>query len=830
MKEQPGYPGAIEIRSAPAAVVNVGRGMRRSRKRQPVNPIPSPRDMLYVLFRHWVKAAVVAITIFALAFLAALLLPSKYTSEAQLLVRMGRESMPNSTVAGGPQAMPLLDQATQVNSEAQIFRSREIVAATVRKLGVETFLDEEPASDSETLAQQEALAARILANNIDIRTEPMSSVIKVSFDSKSPDEAREIVQTYVDCYLDHRAKLYGSGAGELFEGLTSDSKKTLAQIEEQIKQLKDQTGVSDVAMQKNILLSRIATLQQTIDAVAVQLASVSERIANREAQLSSTPKQIPLSRSKNEPMGVVSTAEIELNKLKSDLDRALAVYQPDSPAILQLQDQIRSLEKRVVELQESSVPIVEGLNPTWTELDKALATDRADKQGFEAQLKTLNDQIAKARESQAMLNDVELKMGALAREQGMVLEQLQKVVEGRNFSSIDQAMGKDKVGSVSASQSATTPTRPSSPNRKLIVLFGMFTALVGGVGTAFLSQLLDQNISRPQELKRLGFSRIVSIPLLKMGSVDEAASTLSAETQAIVDLTEHEPAPMRSERPRPSRYVRSTARAGTKLLPVREVDPNLTPREVLERWKDQGTVKPTENGNHVVLANGTASHEPKLSPRLLEACHSALERLVLSPVATGEFTMPRSIAVIGVTPHQGTTTIAAHLAAALVEYLPGEAEDRLLVVDSNLAAPGLHSVFGVANEPGISDWLKQTSTATSTIDGYVRETPIRKLDLLTAGAKSVGHQPGRWTEAAALALQMPYKAVVMDIPSMARSEASARVAAMCDAALLVVECDDANREVVRQAALRLAESGVRLLGVVLNKRTYPIPEKLYRWI
>jgi Mrp family chromosome partitioning ATPase len=53
---------------------------------------------------------------------------------------------------------------------------------------------------------------------------------------------------------------------------------------------------------------------------------------------------------------------------------------------------------------------------------------------------------------------------------------------------------------------------------------------------------------------------------------------------------------------------------------------------------------------------------------------------------------------------------------------------------------------------------------------------------------------------------------------------------MCDAALLVVESDQANREVVRQAGLRLAESGVRLLGVILNKRTYPIPEKLYRWI
>ncbi len=828
-------PSGIDVRHSPA-MMNIPRGTRRpAKRRQTVNPIPSPRDLLFVLFRHWVKAAVVAITIAVLAFLTAVFLPSKYTSEAQLLVRLGRESMPTATVAGGPQAVPLLDQSTQVNSEAQIFRSREIVAATVKKLGVEMFLDEKPSTNAEELAAQEALAARLLATNIDIRTEPMSAVIKVSFDSKTPTEAHDIVQAYVDCYLDHRAKLYGSAAGDLFQGLTTDSKNTLAQIEEQIRQLKDQTGVSDVAMQKNILLNRIATMQASIDALGSQLAATTHKITNLESQLSTEPKQITLSRTKNEPMGVVSTAETELNKLKSDLDRALAIYQPDSPAIQQLQDQITSAEKRLIQLQETSAPEVIGLNPTWSELAKNLASERTNQEGLTAQLNKLEIDIEAAKKGQQTINDVELKMGQLAREQGMVLEQLLKVVEGRNFSSIDQAMGKDKVGNVSASQNATMPTRPSAPNRKMILLFGIFTAIIGGVGTAFVSQLVDQNVSRPEELKRLGFSRIVSIPLLKFGSADESASTLSPETQAIVDLTEHEPAPMRSDRPRPSRYVRSTARPGVNLLPAAKViDPNLSPREALERWKDEHALKPTESAtNGMKPATSTpGGGTPNLSPRLLEACHSMLERLVFSPVATGEFTMPRSIAIVGVTPGQGTTTIAAHLAAALSEYLPGTDEghdDRLLLVDTNIASPGLHQIFDVMNEPGISDWIKQPVVQTQLTD-YVRATSIRKLDLLTAGAKSVGHQAGRWTEAAAVALQTPYKAIVLDIPSMARSEASARVAAMCDAALLVVECDDANREVVRQAALRLAESGVRLLGVVLNKRTYPIPEKLYRWI
>lgn len=838
VNEPSAMPNGIEIRQPNGATLSMPRGpRRRPRRRQSATHIPSPRDLLYVLFRHRVKAAVVAITIFVLSFLAALLLPSQFTSEAQLLVRMGRESGPNSTVAGGPQMMPLVDRTTEVNSEAQILRSREVVAATVRKLGVQTFLDEPASTDPEDLAAQEALSTRLLASNINVRTEPMSAVIKVSFDSKSPELSRDIVQTYVDSYLDHRARLYGSGgAGSLFEGLTVESEKALAKIEEQIKQLKDQTGVSDVATQKNILLGRIATLQGNIDTANAQLASTTRQIESLENQLAKTEKWISLSRTKNEPMGVVSTAENDLNKMKAELDQKLTTYLPGSPVIQQLEEQIRRAELRLKDLQESSSPEVTGLNPTWTELDKNLATERTAREGLDAQLAALTRDITKAREGQAVLNEVELKMGQLAREQGMVVEQLQKVVEGRNYSSIDQAMGKDKVGSVSASQNATTPTRASSPNRKLILMFGMFLALIGGAGTALLSELLDQSISRPQDLKRLGFTRVVSIPKLNLDNDEDTSATVSPETQAIVDLTEHEPAPAQMDRPRPTRFVRSTARAGVAVLPhARDVDPHLSPREALERWK-------TQHSNGTAVAAPVAKPAPAmpihskrqtLSPRLLEACHSMLERLVFSPVASGEFPMPRSIAVIGVTPQQGTTTIAAHLSVALAEYLPGEAgespAEQLLLVDTNVAAPGLHRFFEVSNEPGISEWIKQPVAETQLAD-YVRPTSIPRLQLLSAGAASIGHQVGRWTEAATLSLQSSYKAVVLDVPSMARSEAAARVAAMCDAALLVVECGEINREVVRQATQRLAESGVRLLGVVLNKRTYPIPEKLYRWI
>ena len=51
---------------------------------------------------------------------------------------------------------------------------------------------------------------------------------------------------------------------------------------------------------------------------------------------------------------------------------------------------------------------------------------------------------------------------------------------------------------------------------------------------------------------------------------------------------------------------------------------------------------------------------------------------------------------------------------------------------------------------------------------------------------------------------------------------------MADGVVLVLEANSTRRAAARRAKQLLEESNVRVLGTVLNNRTYPIPEKLYR--
>jgi Mrp family chromosome partitioning ATPase len=53
---------------------------------------------------------------------------------------------------------------------------------------------------------------------------------------------------------------------------------------------------------------------------------------------------------------------------------------------------------------------------------------------------------------------------------------------------------------------------------------------------------------------------------------------------------------------------------------------------------------------------------------------------------------------------------------------------------------------------------------------------------------------------------------------------------MADGAVLVLEAHTTRRESARKAKECLEGANVKLLGAVLNKRTYPLPEVLYNRI
>lgn len=75
-----------------------------------------------------------------------------------------------------------------------------------------------------------------------------------------------------------------------------------------------------------------------------------------------------------------------------------------------------------------------------------------------------------------------------------------------------------------------------------------------------------------------------------------------------------------------------------------------------------------------------------------------------------------------------------------------------------------------------------------------------------------------------------YNVILVDAPAIRENSFTQLVAPGADGVIIVVEAGRVRREVLKRAMEELQKTGATMLGIVLNKQRYPIPEFIYRWI
>ncbi len=78
------------------------------------------------------------------------------------------------------------------------------------------------------------------------------------------------------------------------------------------------------------------------------------------------------------------------------------------------------------------------------------------------------------------------------------------------------------------------------------------------------------------------------------------------------------------------------------------------------------------------------------------------------------------------------------------------------------------------------------------------------------------------------ALRMSFDYVLIDCPALSVSEDAAMLASSVDGVVVVVEADRTKGAQVKRTQQTLETANGNLLGFVLNKRRYPVPEWLYK--
>jgi Mrp family chromosome partitioning ATPase len=176
------------------------------------------------------------------------------------------------------------------------------------------------------------------------------------------------------------------------------------------------------------------------------------------------------------------------------------------------------------------------------------------------------------------------------------------------------------------------------------------------------------------------------------------------------------------------------------------------------------------------------------------------------------------VAVTGSSRGCGASTIAGGLAASLSET----GEGNVLLIDMNIEQGAAHQFFNGKPSRGLNDAM-----ANETRDNAMVQKNLYVVSGTNNGDQLARMLPQRFAKLVPALRACDYDYIIFDMPPIARTGVTQRLAGFMDMMLLVVEAEKTSREVVRQAGHVLTESKANV-SVVLNKTRSYIPEKLHQ--
>jgi len=173
----------------------------------------------------------------------------------------------------------------------------------------------------------------------------------------------------------------------------------------------------------------------------------------------------------------------------------------------------------------------------------------------------------------------------------------------------------------------------------------------------------------------------------------------------------------------------------------------------------------------------------------------------------------------------GVTTISAGFASSLAKNF----ELKVLLIDFNFKAPGVHKYFDDNSTNIFQDLFSDGKLLGLDVKSrnrghlYVITCNGFKLDEVSfLGSENFDNFLGK--------IRDKFDYVILDTPPVAISSDSQIFSQKADGVVLVVESSKTRKQVAVKARKEIQAAGAKLLGVVINRRKHYIPKWLYKWL
>jgi polysaccharide chain length determinant protein (PEP-CTERM system associated) len=601
---------------------------------------------------------------------------------------------------------------------------------------------------------------------------------KISYQGQDPAVVQQVTRELAALFIEENVKVREQQAQGTTAFIDDELEKARLTLEEQERRLKDfkSAHLGSLPEQQAANLQVLGQLQAALQVTGDAMGRTQSQKVYQESLLAALTAR--------EAAPLTPGAQSELVARREELKRAQAKYTPLHPDVIELQDEVKELQQQVPPPDQAATNA-----PTATP-SKDLAPDQIRSQlaAVDQEIKrgTLQEAEIEKRVKQiqarlAGLPAVDQQMSELNRDYEISKMQYASLLEKKNASAMAAEMERRAQGEqFRVLDPANYPEKPYKPNVAQLSLLGVLGGILCGCALGLFVEFQDRSIRSAQDANfYLAMPALAALPLLNYSTRKKIKSRQLVGSHG-----------------------------GTLSLNLRGQATSNVPTVL--------TTLPTAVEGYAPLVQ--AVKFPPLPERLVVA-HSGLDnqedayareqfRMIRTRLVELMRVRPiRSIMVTSAMQGEGKTWVSANLAFSMSSLQ----NLRVLLVDADLRGAALGNLLKMNSRVGLSDYLvngKNLSSVRVQIGTNLAVVPTARLEEGSAELLS-GKRMRDFLEEA----QRDHDLVILDAPPVLAVADAQVLAAMVDAAILVVRAGSSPYDLVRSAIDLLKPKTV---GVVVN--------------
>ncbi len=487
----------------------------------------SLQDYMRILYRgRWI--IVISFTVVLIATLI-FTLTTDPTYEATTSILIQSNGMERSLF----DLNALGNQNTLIANQTEILKSRTLSERVIKRLDMSDVRDSlqlfRPNEEGERLSFREMV--EIMQQSMDVSNTRDTDILTVTVSAGTAFEAAYIANVVAEEFQLMNAESNKGEISELrkfVEGRLAIKEKELRHSEEQLRDYQEREKVASLDEETSEMVSRLAEVESMLEQAKIELQSNLEMKKSLEKKLEERKASLP------QDLTEISTPYLQ--SLQQQLARLVGertVY----VTALQTDPSIKDKSAYQATVQQYDEKIEALKRNLHDEASKISATSMVSdplklSQEMVNQLLTLDGEIkaatAKITSLQTVVNEYNTRLENLPVKvlEFARLERRRKVDE-ETYMMLIQKLEETKIQeaaqakNVSIIDPAIEPLDPVKPKKKLNVLLGALIGIGLGVGITFLLEYFDDTVKTPEELEKMGFNILSSIPRIEMEKVEK---------------------------------------------------------------------------------------------------------------------------------------------------------------------------------------------------------------------------------------------------------------------------------------------------------------------